>query len=84
MLKKSGDGDCIGVQLGSQGLHEREHTPGAKAHSAVSPMRPKAEALGYLDVVPQEIVVIESSSGDGGLLFDTGVRSMPVVLVVEG
>jgi len=48
MLKEGGDGDCVGFQLGSQGLHEGEHTPWAKARSVVSPMKPKAKALGYL------------------------------------
>ena len=37
----------------------------------------------YLDVVPQEIVVIESCSADGWFLFEAGVWPMPVVLVVE-
>ena len=36
-----------------------------------------------LDVVPQEIVVIESCSADGRFLFEAGMWSMPVVLVVE-
>jgi hypothetical protein len=46
--------------------------------------RTKAEALGYLAVVPQEIIVIEPCSADGCFLFETGVWAVPVVLVVEG
>ena len=33
----------------------RRHTPRAKAHIFCRSMRPKAEALGYLDVVPQDV-----------------------------
>jgi two-component system, OmpR family, KDP operon response regulator KdpE len=44
--------------------------------------RPVAHSK-LLGVVPQEIVVIEACSADGWILFETGVWSMPVVLVVE-
>ena len=38
----------------------------------------------FLGVVPQEIVVIDCCSADGRSLVEAGMRSMPVVLVVEG
>jgi len=44
-------------------------------------MKPKAEALGYLDVVRQEVIVIETRSADGWKLVETGVWSVPVVLM---
>ena len=41
-------------------------------------------SVAYLDVVPQEIVVIESCSADGWHLVYTCMWPVPVVLVVEG
>jgi hypothetical protein len=43
----------------------------------------KTQFLANLAVVPQEIVVVESCSADGWFLFEAGVWSVPVVLVVE-
>jgi hypothetical protein len=37
-----------------------------------------------LDVISQEVVVIESCSGDGRLLVEAGVWPVPVVLVGPG
>ncbi len=49
------------------------------------PFKTVASKLGLpLDVVCQEVVVIEACSADGRLLVETGVGTVPVVLVGPG
>jgi len=53
----------------------RKHTPRAKAHILGSPMKPKAEALGYLSLSVEVLCWFEESG--------RAVRAMPTLTTMK-